>query len=145
MNTGIKLAWWLVIMTAGGYTARAAEDKAEKAKPYQLQVASEPATVAVGATAQYRLTITPQAPWVLKTTTPLKAKLKPSAGVSLAKTTLTAKEIVDPNSVAKTVATNFSATKSGAQRIAAEVSFFLCTEEICERNADTIDLAVTVP
>ena len=135
---------WLVVMCSAVACSAHAEDSVATEKSYLLTPATEPTPLSVGKSCQYKITIAPKSPWVLKTVTPLKADLKATDGIKLMKTTLTAADIVDPKPSAKTITTGCEAQKKGAQTIAAELSFFLCTDQICQRFIDKVDLALDV-
>ena len=109
-------------------------------KEYSIEVSLAPKTPKAGEEARVVITITPEAPYVLKTTTPMKIQLECTEGCSLDKDQLTAKDITDPNSKAKAVATELTA-KPGKHRLDGDLSFFLCTDEICARKTD--DLTVS--
>ena len=79
------------------------------------------------------LTITPKGKQTLKTNTPFKAMLKGSDGVTPAKDKYTAKDFVDEKTPAKTIETEFTASKAGEGTVNAILTFFLCTDEICKR------------
>ena len=69
----------------------------------------------------------------LKTNTPFKAMVKGSDGVAVSKDKYTAKDFVDEKAAAKTIKTEFTASKSGEGTVNADLTFFLCTDEICKR------------
>jgi hypothetical protein len=79
------------------------------------------------------LTITPKGKQTLKTTTPFKAMVKGSEGVTPAKEKYTAKDFVDEKAPAKTIETAFTPSKAGEGTVNANLTFFLCTDEICKR------------
>jgi hypothetical protein len=119
--------------------AARADDGDEKVKKYMLEARALPAPVHKDTEASFTLTITPRSPWVLKTTTPLRVNLTASDGIELEKSKLDAKDIVDPKADAKSIRTAFTAKSPGEQSIAAKLTFFLCTDEICRRYKDSVD------
>ena len=125
----------LVTLGLGACTARAEGDAG---KSYTLAATVTPAAPKKDGPATWALTITPKAPYVLKTSTPLTVSLKPTATVRLDKATLKGADIVDGNSAAKTVRTGFSANAAGDAGISADVTFFLCTDAICQRFKDAV-------
>ena len=128
----------LVALFAVGCTVHAEE----KGKVYTVDAITTPDTVTAGNAAELKITITPKAPWVLKTTTPMKVTLEASDGVKLAKKKLSNKDIIDAKSKAKSVKTGFE-SDPGDKKIDAKLSFFLCTEEICQRYTDKAQLSFT--
>ena len=127
-----------------GSQLRADDGKKEGDRPYIIAPAAEPAPVATGKPCQYRLSITPKAPWHLKTTTPLKVQLASTAGLKLTKTTLTWQDAAESTGDAKAVQTGCEGAKAGMQKVDADLSFFLCTDEICQRQTDKVSLPVQV-
>ena len=89
--------------------------------------------IAAGKAATCALTITPKGKQTLKTNTPFKAMVKGSEGVAVTKEKYTAKDFVDEKTPAKTIETQFTAQKAGAGSVNANLTFFLCTDEICKR------------
>jgi len=140
----MKLWILTVALMAVGCTARA--DDGEEEKPnenYTVVAATNPEAVKKDAAATYAITITPKAPWVLKPETPLKITLAPSDGVKVDKTTLTSKDLVDPKTNAKSVETGIAASTVGEHTVAADMSFFLCKEDICQRFRDKLETKIT--
>jgi hypothetical protein len=136
------LAVALVVVV--GCTAHA--DNGEEKKPnknYTVAATTNPEAVKKDTAATYAITITPKAPWVLKPETPLKITLAPTEGLKVDKTTLTAKDLVDPKTKAKSVQTGVAAGATGEHKIAADMSFFLCKEDICQRFKDKVETTVT--
>lgn len=132
------------LVVAVNCTARADNgDDAKKNDNYTVAAATNPEAVKKDAAAKFAITITPKAPWVLKPETPLKIKLAPSVGLELDKTTLTGKDLVDPKAKAKSVQTGVAAKATGEYSIAADMSFFLCKDDICQRFTDELETKVT--
>jgi hypothetical protein len=122
--------------------ARATDNK--NPKPYQLHAGIIPSELKVEGPGRFELTITPEAPYLLKVETPFKVVLSASDGLQLAKTELTAKDFVDQKTPAKTVVGELVAKKKGEQQLTAELTFFLCTDEICQRFTDRVTTTVKV-
>ena len=89
--------------------------------------------VAAGKAGACALTITPKGKQTLKTSTPFKAMVKGSDGVAVSKDKYTAKDFVDEKTPAKTIKTEFTASKAGEGTVNADLTFFLCTDEVCKR------------
>ncbi|OGQ78837.1 MAG: hypothetical protein A2289_11545 [Deltaproteobacteria bacterium RIFOXYA12_FULL_58_15] len=146
----MKAIWTLALALSviAGCTARAGEsvDDAEATKDpgYTIATVVAPAPVKKGTEAKLEITITPKAPWVLKTSTPLKINLAASAGVKLDKTTLKADDIANPDGTAKVVGTALTAESTGEKSIHGDLSFFLCTDQICQRFQDTTETGFVV-
>ncbi|MBI5509527.1 MAG: hypothetical protein HY903_12315 [Deltaproteobacteria bacterium] len=137
---------FLVFVSVGlSCFAHAEDDKQPADKPYVITPAAQPSPIGVGKPCEYQLTIAPKAPWALKTSTPLKVALRPSDGLKLAKATLSAADVVDPKPEAKTLRTDCEVVKGGTQAVSADLSFFLCTDQICQRYIDKANLQMQVP
>ena len=112
-----------------GSLALAADDTSAL---YDLVYAVE-GDVAAGKAGACSLTITPKGKQTLKTNTPFKAMVKGSDGVAVSKDKYTAKDFVDVKTPEKTIKTQFTAAKAGEGSVNANLTFFLCTDEICKR------------
>lgn len=108
-------------------------------KNYELEV-SRPPALEVGKAADVGFTIKPKPGYVLKVQTPFELTLKASPGLTAAKPKLTAKDFVDPKSETKTVKAAVTAVEPGAQSLAADLMFFLCTPAMCERMTDKVEM-----
>jgi hypothetical protein len=117
--------------------AAPAAPAAVPAKDYELQII-RPETLEVAKAADIVITIKPKAPWLMKSDTPFQLTLKPSAGLQLEKTKLTAKDYVDAKSSAKAVKVPVTATVAGEQTLEGTLSFFLCTEVVCKRMTEAL-------
>lgn len=113
---------------------------ASEAKPYSVAFTSKD-TVKVGAAGQCDLTITPAEGHVLKTVTPFKGKLSAPAAVALSQDTYAAKDFIDAKAFAKTIAAKFTAKEAGESSIKADLTFFICNDELCKRYQDAASCA----
>lgn len=138
-------AAWIVALVMWGCTAQANDDGNEKGKTkaYAVNAATSPEVLQTNVAGKFAITISPKPPWVLKSETPLKIELTASANVTLDKTVLTAKDLVDPKATAKTVQTGVVAKTAGKHEIGAALSFFLCKADICQRFKDELKTAFT--
>ena len=121
----------------------AKDDGKDAAKSYEIATVFEPAAPKAGAEAFVHFTISPKGDYVLKNETPFKLLLSSPSGVELPKTKFTAEDFVDPKATAKGVKIPFKAGK-GKHAIAGDLTFFLCTVELCERFTDKVTIAVAV-
>jgi hypothetical protein len=109
-------------------------------RDYRIDVG--PKVVTTGAAAACEVTITPQAPWALKIETPFSARLEADPGLTVAKTQLDKADFVDPKASAKTVRTSCTASAAGDHQLRANLSFFLCSHEICKRMQEQVAAVV---
>jgi len=103
----------------------------ESSKDYELKV-NHPSSVTAGQDTAYAITIVPKGEWKLKDTTPFKVILHTSDGVRPKQIKFNAKDFKDGEGSARGIETTFIAP-SGHHFIEAEMAFFLCTAEICQR------------
>ena len=113
---------------------------ASEAKPYSVAFTAKE-TVKVGAPGQCDLTITPAEGHVLKTVTPFKGKLTAPASVALTQDTYAAKDFLDAKAFAKTISAKFTAKEAGESSIKADLTFFICNDELCKRYQDATSCA----
>ena len=116
---------------------------AEDAEPYSVAFTAKD-TVKVGSAGQCSLTITPADGYVLKTVTPFKGKLSAPAAIALTQDTYAAKDFVDAKAFAKTITAKFTAKAAGAADIKADLTFFICNDELCKRYKDASTCAAKV-
>ena len=135
MKVWVILASFLV-----SASALAAED-INKADWYSLNYDAAGA-IKAGEASSCKLTIKPAAGHVLKTETPFKAMLKGSDGVKVEKEKYTSKDFEDPKSAQKSIQTKFTAAAAGKHTLNADLTFFVCNDEVCKRFKDKADCAV---
>ena len=117
---------------------------AEGEKNYTFELSANPSPSANNAASTFSLTIAPKTGWVLKNETPFKVTLSASDGLELAQQKFSSKDFKDPKATSKTIATTFKASANGEQKISADLTFFLCSKEICQRFKDTAELGVQI-
>jgi len=130
-----------VLVLLIGCTAEAGNGDTD-GPPCDISLVAIPAAVQPGGEATFRITITPHADWLLKTTTPFKARLAGGETITITKAEFSAKDFTDPKSPAKSISTTFKAKATGT--IVADLSFFLCNDSICKRFGVEKQLAVNV-
>jgi hypothetical protein len=107
-------------------------------KPYVISVRVDPSIVKVNEKAVVRYTIAPKNNLVFKGDTPFKATLKGT--VKFDKDVLTNQDFLP---LKNGVQVGFLAPRAGRQEIVADLSFFLCTAELCQRYKDTANIEFT--
>ena len=135
---------WIRFVVMLSSTVVGAEEK-PAANVYDVSVNTTPASPKVGDSIQYNITITPIEPQVLKVETPFKTSLSATAGLKLEQEKFASKDFVDPKTAAKSLQTKAKVLASGKQAITAEMSFFLCTKEICQRYEHKVQHELNVP
>jgi len=116
---------------------------ASEAKPYSVAFTAKEA-VKVGVPGRCDLTITPAEGHVLKTVTPFKGKLTASASIALTQDTYAAKDFLDAKAFAKTITAKFTAKEAGESSIKADLTFFICNDELCKRYQDATSCSTKV-
>ena len=132
---------WIIAASVMLSTTAMAADDTNTADWYSLNYDAAGA-IKAGAESSCKLTIKPAAGHVLKTETPFKAMLKGSDGVKVEKEKYTAKDFVDPESAQKSIATKFTAAAAGKHTLNADLTFFVCNDEVCKRFKDKAACAV---
>jgi hypothetical protein len=84
-------------------------------------------------------TIRPHLPWTLTPNTPFVGSVTATAGLELLKAKLTSKDFADMKPADKTLIIPFNVHELGTQRVTTELSFFLCTEQVCQRFKETVE------
>ena len=113
---------------------------AQESPPYAIEFSISPKAVDQ-AGAELKLTIAPKNGWVLKKQTPFKVTLSPSDGIRLGQSTFDSKDFTDPEAKSKTIGTKIQRESPGPKKISANLSFFLCSAEICQRFTDKAELS----
>ena len=134
-----------LVMAAGcASSADAADDKSAAKKKYAVALGATPAKVVKDKEAKVKVTITPADGYVLKVETPFKAKLSCADGIEITKDSFSAKDFDDPKAAAKSVTTAFKATAAGKAEISADLTFFICNENLCERFKEKPQMSFSV-
>lgn len=128
----------LLVLTAA-CVLNATHDTAD----YNLTASVTPAAAKAGESVTYELSIEPKGSWASKAETPFKADLSVRGSVALAKTSFANADVVHKDK-RMSLQTSFTAAK-GRSHIDAAVTFFLCTEQICQRFKDNVTLQLDVP
>ncbi len=135
------MKFWLItaslLLSAPAFAAE--ETKAADWYSLNYDVAG---AVKAGSESSCKLTIKPAAGHVLKTETPFKAMLKSTETVKVEKEKYTAKDFVDAEATVKSIATKFTAASAGKHTLNADLTFFICNDEVCKRFKDKAACAV---
>lgn len=111
------------------------------AAKYSVKVDAPKATVGKAAKAELSIDVAQGSH--VSPDAPLKILLK-SDGLKLTKVKLGHADAVTGNAPSPRFEIPFVAEKKGAQHIAADATFIVCTQELCEREHQTIDIPVNV-
>ena len=116
-----------------------------KPKDYDLTITQTPAAAVAGQQARITVTIQPHAPWTLKVATPFEASFQGTTGVALEKTKLSSKDFLDVKTPEKAIGVTFTPEQKGEHVISGELSFFLCTDQVCQRFKESVQHKLLVP
>ena len=119
-----------------------AAEETNKADWYTMTYATADA-VKAGAASSCKLTITPAKNHVMKSETPFKVMLKGTDGVKVEKDKYTSKDWQDPKAAEKVIQTKFTAAAAGKHALNADLTFFICNDEVCKRFKDKADCAIS--
>ncbi len=114
------------------------------AKIYSISTTLDKSSIKAGEKANFTLTITPKDGYVMKVDTPFKAILEGTAMVEIARDQFSNKDFADPKAPAKSIKTDFTAVRAGKQSISADLTFFICNDQLCERLKDTAEVEFDV-
>ena len=135
------------VLVAMGLALTAAQPKvspSEKdAKKYSIDVSKTTKAVAKGKKGRFVLEIKTAPGFKVSQDAPLKVKLA-SDGVSLAKSSLKAKDATKKKFTAPTFNVPFTGKNVGKTSIAMNATFFVCDVEICERKTAKLSVPVSV-
>lgn len=135
----------------GSSIAAAAEDakpapKKEKATAddYALDLQNTTKTLALNTDGTFSLVIRAKNGTKLHAQAPLEVSIRSGDALQLEKQKLGRGDAVKTESQETELRTTFRARQRGSHPIAAELSFFLCTDAWCQRMTDRIELSVEV-
>lgn len=124
----------MLVCTLLAALALQAPDATEVAKDFDIQFSNASTPIKSGVDSQLVITIVPKNSWIVKSTTPLNITLSATPAVKFTKTKLDTKDLLpEQKPPTETVGVTFSAPQKGAYTIHADMSFFLCTEQVCQR------------
>lgn len=142
---------WLAVVVIGGLMAcrqARASDEVDPSKLYEVSSAGSTEKLKVGEKGTVVIAITPKAGAHVSDEAPLKIELSGS-NVKLAKQKLTGADSVakkDPakEGVSPRFEVPFTGGVAGKSTLEAKMSFFICTDKLCEKQKRDVTLAVLV-
>lgn len=137
------LAFVLVAAPALHAQDGAKKDRATK-DDYGIDTSGSSAEVAIGQDGVIKLVLTPKNGTKIHPQAPLEVKLSQPEGIKLEKRKLGRSDIADKEAKEPALQTELSGQKAGSYNVDADVSFFLCTDEWCQRMTDRVSIAIKV-
>lgn len=119
------------------------KDRATK-DDYKIEVSGSTAELAVGADGVIQVVLVPKNGTKIHPQAPLEVKLSEPEGLKLHKRKLSRGDVADKEAKSPALSTKVTAQKAGAHKVNADVSFFLCTDEWCQRMTDRVAIPVKV-
>lgn len=119
------------------------KDRATK-DDYRIDTSGSSSEVTVGADGVIKLVLTPKNGTKIHPQAPLEVKLSEPDGIKLEKRKLSRGDISDKKAKDPTLSTELSGQKAGSYSVNADVSFFLCTDEWCQRMTDRVSIPIKV-
>jgi hypothetical protein len=126
-----------------------AEEKTDKTESlYDVSMEAQPTSLKPGAKAKLLLRIQPKPGAHISTEAPLKVELQ-GEGLSLSKAALSQKDSVGVKAAGEAFAAPrfevpFTAVAAGRASVSAKLTFFVCTESLCNRQQRTLKTDVSV-
>lgn len=117
---------------------------ADGAKAYAIETAGTTTKLKPGAAGQLKVAIKPAEGHYISPEAPLKVTLA-GESVTVAKTTVGRADLDDPKSKAPSFKVALTAPAKAADgKVSADLTFFLCNENLCERRTEKVTVAVSV-
>lgn len=145
---------WLAALTlvalAASLPALAADDAAPKKRDratkddYRIDVSGSSAELQVGQDGVIKLVLVPKNGTKIHPQAPLEVKLSEPDGIQLEKRKLGRGDVADKEAKDPALSTAVSGRKAGSYSVDADVSFFLCTDEWCQRMTDRVSIPMKV-
>jgi hypothetical protein len=130
----------LVLLAGAG--APAAES--DPAKGYAIDTSGSTTALRRGESGKLSFEIQPRGGWHVDPRTPLKVDLAAPPGLSLAKTRLGKKDVVDPGAESPRLEATFEAVEPGTHGAKAKLDFFVCSADACVKQVREVTVSVTV-
>ncbi len=121
----------------------AKKDRATK-DDYKIDVSGSSSEVKVGEDGVIKLVLVPKNGTKIHPQAPLEVKLSEPDGIQLEKRKLGRGDVADKAAKDPSLSTAVSGRKAGSYNVDADVSFFLCTDEWCQRMTDRVSIPVKV-
>lgn len=140
-----KLAVAAALVCLGTSSMALAQKKRASKDDYELSLTESAKALKVGDKGEFSLVIKAKNGLKIHPEAPLSLKLSASEGVTTLKNKLTREDVKkNEGSTDPDLRTQIDAKAKGEQKIAGELSFFLCSKEWCERVSDKIEHTIVV-
>lgn len=119
------------------------KDRATK-DDYRIDVSGSSSEVRVGDDGVIKLVLVPKNGTKIQPQAPLEVKLSEPDGLVVEKRKLGRGDLADKDAKEPSLSTSVRGQKAGSYAVDADVSFFLCTDEWCQRMTDRVSIPVKV-
>ncbi len=141
----LLIALPLVLAAAPVLHAEDAPKKERATKDdYQIDTSGSSSAVSVGNDGVIKLVLVPKNGTKIHPQAPLEVKLSQPDGIKLEKRKLGRGDVADKAAKQPALSTDVSGQKPGSYTVDADVSFFLCTDEWCQRMTDRVSIPIKV-
>jgi hypothetical protein len=134
------VAAWLVALPA----LAQADAHADAAKAYKIETSQAPLKVKKGETGQARVTVVPRTDAHVSPDAPVSVTVSAGPALELPKQKLGRPDAKATEAKGVEFEVPFVGKQAGNDQLKAQVTFFICTEKLCERQKREVALAVVV-
>jgi len=140
--TVAALAWalWLALPAP----ARGGDPAAEAPRSYRIATDGTTRRLSPGAEGRLVLAIVPQKGRHVNPAAPLQIVLSGTRGLKLSRRQLDHGDALDPGSDGPRFEVPFTATAAGAQKARAQLEFYVCSKEWCEKQVRDLTVPIRV-
>jgi len=117
---------------------------ADAAKAYKIETSQGPLKVKKGETGQARVTVVPRSDAHVSPDAPLSVTVSAGPALELPKQKLGRPDAKATEAKGVEFDVPFVGKQAGTEQLKAQVTFFICTEKLCERQKREVALAVVV-
>jgi hypothetical protein len=121
-----------------------ADAHADAAKAYQIETSQAPLKVKRGEKGQAKVTVVPRSDAHVSPEAPLSVTVSAGPGLELPKQKLGRPDAKATDAKGVEFEVPFVGKQAGKDELKAQVTFFICTEKLCERQKREVALAVVV-
>jgi hypothetical protein len=121
-----------------------ADAHADAAKAYKIETSQAPLKVKKGETGQARVTVVPRSDAHVSPDAPVSVTVSAGPALELPKQKLGRPDAKATQAKGVEFEVPFVGKQAGNDQLKAQVTFFICTEKLCERQKREVALAVVV-
>jgi len=139
--------WWMGVALAGLLAAPAfaeVDAHADAAKAYKIETSQAPLKVKKGQQGQAKVEVVPRSDAHVSPDAPLSVTVSAGPALDLPKPKLGRTDAKPTGAKGVEFEVPFVGKQPGKDELKAQVTFFICTEKLCERQKREVALAVVV-